>query len=187
VSSVSQTHPLDPSRTLVVGTSGSGKTTFAAALAKRLGYPHIELDAFFWKPCPPRWESRGAQEFTEGLAPEIARECWIADGNHRAARDLLIARATCVIWLRYPLPLVFARALRRTVRRVATREPSHGGNVETFAGAFLSFDGIPWWVLRMHRRRTWEFTDTGLRARVPVHELQSPAQAAAFLHEVGSP
>lgn len=31
-------------RVSVIGASGSGKTTFAAALAERMGVPHIELD-----------------------------------------------------------------------------------------------------------------------------------------------
>ena len=36
----------------VVGTSCSGKTTLARAIAGRLGLPYTELDALFWG---PRW------------------------------------------------------------------------------------------------------------------------------------
>ena len=36
-----------PRRINVVGTSGSGKTTVAGAIAERLGLPHIEMDALF--------------------------------------------------------------------------------------------------------------------------------------------
>jgi adenylate kinase family enzyme len=35
---------------VVVGTSAVGKTTLAAALSRRLGVPHIELDALYWGP-----------------------------------------------------------------------------------------------------------------------------------------
>jgi adenylate kinase family enzyme len=33
----------------VVGSTGSGKTTFARALAEKLGVPHVEIDALFWQ------------------------------------------------------------------------------------------------------------------------------------------
>ena len=36
-------------RVNVVGTSASGKTTFARALAERLGVRHVELDALHWQ------------------------------------------------------------------------------------------------------------------------------------------
>ena len=34
----------------VVGTSGSGKSTFSQVLANKLNYPYLEMDAMFWKP-----------------------------------------------------------------------------------------------------------------------------------------
>ncbi len=37
-------------RIVVVGTTGSGKTTLAAQLALIAGCPHIELDALHWEP-----------------------------------------------------------------------------------------------------------------------------------------
>lgn len=37
-------------RVLVVGRSGSGKTTTARRIAGELGIPHIELDALHWGP-----------------------------------------------------------------------------------------------------------------------------------------
>jgi AAA domain len=39
-----------PPKIAVVGTSGSGKTTVARELARRLGVPHVELDALYHGP-----------------------------------------------------------------------------------------------------------------------------------------
>jgi hypothetical protein len=46
--------------------------------------------------------------------------------------------------------LTFARALRRTLRRVATGERLFAGNFETFGRAFLSRESILWWVVQSH-------------------------------------
>ena len=34
----------------VIGTSGSGKSSFSKRLAEKLDVPYIELDALHWKP-----------------------------------------------------------------------------------------------------------------------------------------
>lgn len=42
----------------VVGTSGSGKSTFARMLANQLNAPYIEMDALHWL---PEWRSKDMQ------------------------------------------------------------------------------------------------------------------------------
>ncbi len=46
----------------VIGTSGSGKSTFSCALAQKLAIPYIELDSLFWKPS---WSGSSDAEFFE--------------------------------------------------------------------------------------------------------------------------
>jgi len=46
-------------RVSVVGTVGSGKTTFARALARKLDVPYVELDELNWG---PRWTQASAEE-----------------------------------------------------------------------------------------------------------------------------
>jgi len=49
-------------RISVIGTSGSGKTTFANKLAGILRIPHVELDALYWE---ANWEKDWARRFPE--------------------------------------------------------------------------------------------------------------------------
>ena len=47
-------------RILVMGSSGSGKSTFAHRLSAIIGIPTVSLDALFWK---PGWVESDATEF----------------------------------------------------------------------------------------------------------------------------
>lgn len=59
-------------RIVVVGTSGSGKTTMARRLAERLGYPHVELDALYWE---PHWTPAPVEVFRERVRQAIRPAC----------------------------------------------------------------------------------------------------------------
>src|SRR4051794_5544022 len=120
-------------RVSVVGVSGSGKTSMAAALAARGGVPHIELDALHWE---PHWVMAETDVFRARVAAAIARPTWVADGNYSKVRDLVWARADTVVWLDYPFAVSFARLIRRTVRRSVFRERLWNGNRERLREQF---------------------------------------------------
>jgi adenylate kinase family enzyme len=63
----------------VIGPTGSGKTTFARALAEKLGVAHIELDALFWN---PGWVESSADELRARVEPLLAADGWVVDGNY---------------------------------------------------------------------------------------------------------
>ncbi|WP_413699614.1 shikimate kinase [Psychromonas sp. KJ10-10] len=44
----------------VIGTSGSGKSTFSQKLALKLNYPYLEMDNMFWK---ANWVESSNEEF----------------------------------------------------------------------------------------------------------------------------
>src|SRR5690242_19165189 len=65
-------------RILVMGSSGSGKSTFARRLSGITGIPMVSVDALFWKPGSVE---SGTEEFHERLAAAARQPRWIMDGN----------------------------------------------------------------------------------------------------------
>ena len=115
--------PRDPQNTLagcerilILGRTGSGKTTLARELAAALGVPHVELDALYFGPDLSRAPLDVLRERTSAA---IAGERWVTDGNKRAVRDLVWPRADTIVWLDYPVWVSLRRLARRA--RLANR------------------------------------------------------------------
>ena len=176
----------DLARVVVVGTSCSGKSTFARDLARRLETEHVELDALFWL---PGWTKPDEDDFRSLVEKQVSGDRWVVDGNYRGVRDIVWARATAVIWLDYPFRLILWRSLKRTISRAVTREEICNGNRESFRKSFLSRDSILLWVIKsdrsMRRRYQALFTDD-IHANAARIRLSRPADAAAFLARVTS-
>jgi adenylate kinase family enzyme len=176
--------PLDLTRVVVVGTSCAGKTTLARRLAGILGSEHVELDSVYWG---PGWTPR--PDFIETVLATVQRPRWVIDGNYSAARDIIWRRSSAIVWLDYSFGRVFSRALRRTARRIITRERLYAGNRETVRKALFDADGIPWWVIRTYgkrRRELPEFFKSPQYGHAAVIQLDRPAAAEAFLVAVSA-
>jgi adenylate kinase family enzyme len=164
----------------VIGSTGSGKTTFADALAQRLGLLHVELDALFWQ---PGWVMSSADELRERVGAAIACEGWVVDGNYSSRLGTsILEQADQVVWLDLPLRTTFWRLLRRTLRRLRTRELLWGGNTESFRNAFLSRDSILLFALRTYR--PGRQARTKLVADYPHVRLRSAREVARYLEDV---
>src|ERR1700730_12536180 len=118
-------------RIAVVGTSGAGKTTLSGRLASRLGYPHIELDAF---QHGPNWQQATVEELRERTDPARAGDRGVCDGNYEAVRDLVWGRADQLVWLDYERPLIMVRVVRRSVWRGGARQATGEENTAGVRG-----------------------------------------------------
>jgi adenylate kinase family enzyme len=122
-------------RVNVKGTSGSGKTTFAQELARRLDLRFVELDALHHG---PDWYQPTAEEFRARVLEAMARlpNGWVIDGNYEAKLgDTVIGAADTIVWLDLPLTLKLRRVGRRTRERIRDDVELWNGNKETWRNA----------------------------------------------------
>ncbi len=96
-----------------MGCSGSGKSTFATALAARLGVPYVSLDGMFWK---PGWVEPDKAEFGADVAAVAGGDAWVIDGNYPShAGALRRERADAVCLLDLPRLTCLAGVIRRSI------------------------------------------------------------------------
>lgn len=165
-------------RVIVIGTTGSGKTTFARALAQSMQVPHGEQDAWNHQ---PDWKMAPTAQFRAQVDLFTIQDAWVMDGNYSKARDIGWARADTLVWLDYPAWVVYPRIVRRTLQRVITRQELWNGNRETWRGA-LAPDGPLRWFWQTHWKRRRE--TPALVAEYPnltLVRLRTPQAAARWL------
>jgi adenylate kinase family enzyme len=170
-----------PSRIVVVGTTGSGKTTTARRIGEIIGAPHVELDALHWE---SNWTEADTETFRRRIVEATAGERWVVDGNYAKGRDLVWPRAELIVWLDYSIARIFRHLFFRTTRRIVTQEELWAGNRERFRTGFLSRESLFVWALQTHwkKRKTYpkEFASPEL-AHVRIVRLRSARATNAFL------
>ena len=171
------------SRYLVQGVSGSGKSTFATALAAALDAPYLELDSLFHQ---PGWTPLELEEFRTSVRRVVEEDRWVVDGNYSQVRDLVWDRADVVIFLDLSRSLVMQRVIRRTLSRLLRRQVLWHGNRESWRNLFSgdpSINIILWsWTThaKYHRLVPAEARAQCDHAEVVV--LRRPRDVRAFLN-----
>ena len=170
----------------VVGTSGSGKSTFARRLADTLNLPHYQLDQLYWK---PGWKESSEEEFFPKLQEVTDGPGWVIDGNYLFTIPIKWQRVQLVIWLDLSFPHTIVRVTKRTIRRVVTQQELWPGtdNRESFDKSFLSRESIIWWAISTHRenRRIYsEMMKSQEYAHIPFVRLRSPREVNQWLNSL---
>jgi adenylate kinase family enzyme len=103
-----------PSRIIIFGRPGSGKSTFALQLHNTTKIPLYHLDAYFYV---ANWQERNYEEFLGILQRLIEKDEWIIDGNYLESLEIRYSNADIVLYFNYPRWLCFARILKRFFKR----------------------------------------------------------------------
>jgi energy-coupling factor transporter ATP-binding protein EcfA2 len=143
-------------RILILGRTGSGKTTLARELAAAIGVPHVELDALFFG---PNFSTAPLPVLRHRTSAAIAGDRWVTDGNKRVVRDLVWPRADTVIWLDYPLVVSLWRLGKRAVWRTSVLK-AQAAETDRKAGLprqFLSAAKGVLTALRSHKGQRHEY------------------------------
>ena len=136
----------------MVGTSGSGKTYVAEALAAKLGYTYISNDAIIWR---PNWQETPHTERVQQIEAATRAESWTYDGNLYARNPDdrgVMQRCDTIVWLDLPRWQVWSQVIRRTLRRIWTQEELWNGNRESLRILFLR-NSVIWWSVKSFARR----------------------------------
>ncbi|WP_332605732.1 adenylate kinase [Acinetobacter sp. ESBL14] len=172
----------------VVGTSASGKTTFARQLAQKLAVAHIEMDDLFWL---DDWQETPDQEFFAKLQAQMeqATAGWVLDGNYSRAQDLKLRYVDTIIWLDYSFSLNLYRSVKRAISRAVTQKRlwANSNNRESFKSSFLSKDSIILWMISHHaknRKKYLTMMNDPQYQQIRFVHLSSPKQAAEFLQQI---
>lgn len=171
-------------RVAVIGGSCTGKSTLSRELARRLGVPHVELDALHHE---AGWHEAPAEVLQARVDAALAAapDGWVVDGNYQAKLGTsVVERADTVVLLDLPRRVALRRVLWRTAGRVVTRKELWHGNRETLRSTF-SRDSIVWWVIRQHGsyEKKWLPRLQPL-TNVALVRLRSPRQVRAWIHSI---
>jgi adenylate kinase family enzyme len=122
-------------RTVVVGVSASGKSTFARKLSQKTRTLLIHMDTIWWK---PGWTEVGEEEASEQIKSIISATEWIIEGYiPKDARAAVFERADTILYLDYS-PLVASwRYIKRWWRHRKNPRPELEGSPEKFNFNFL--------------------------------------------------
>ena len=173
-------------RIVVVGTTGSGKTTVAGRLAGCLHIPHIELDALHWE---ANWSHVTDEELRKRIDAATRLDAWVVDGNYGVTRNITWPRAQAVIWLDYPLWTVFWQLWRRILKRWWTKELLWGNNREHLLVHFKlwSDDSLIKWLFKTYWRRKRDYPHLFARpeyAHLKVIQLRRPKETETWFNSL---
>ncbi|MEB6551329.1 AAA family ATPase [Heyndrickxia sporothermodurans] len=114
-----------PNRIHIIGSVGSGKTTLARSLSKKLNIPFYELDNVVWIRTKSGDVQRGQKERDKYLTDIVRSEAWIIEGVHHPWVSPSWEKADLIIFLDTDYSIRTYRIIKRYIRQKLGREKAN--------------------------------------------------------------
>ncbi|WP_125766321.1 AAA family ATPase [Lapidilactobacillus wuchangensis] len=157
----------------LIGSPGSGKSTFAKALAKQTNWPVLSLD-YYWHQMDYSDAARAKllQIQTDFMAQH---DNWVIDGNYSQTMAPRMAQADLTIWFQVSRTVAIKRVIGRSlqVRHNGHNRPEMAPNFEEH------FDRDYWDFLKF----IWHYPQTHNQYVRDLHQKIAPNQPLLLLHQ----
>jgi len=107
-------------RIFILGTVGSGKTSLARELSRKLNIEHYDLDDIFW--TKKFNKKRNEKQRDKLLKNIICKKKWIIEGVYTDWIDEGIKKGDVIIILDIPFRSLFYRITKRTLKKEKSKQ-----------------------------------------------------------------
>ena len=131
-------------RICIIGGSGTGKTTLANNLGKKLNLPIYHIDGIHHL---PNWEIRDKDERDKIILQKADEERWIIDGTYHSTLKKRLEKADYVIYLDYSTIAQIKGVLGRFIKNGGKEKEEIPGCNERMNWEFF------WWVVKWRKNK----------------------------------
>lgn len=143
----------------IIGSPGSGKSTFAARLGKILNIPVHHLDRHMFE---PDGKKRDKQEFIEIQKAMLEEKAWVIEGCSFSTFEMRFAKADILIYFHFPRLVCVLRLFKR---------------VFNYRGEFGGLRAVTWEILKY----SWNF-DKEKRGKIEELRKRYPQTSFRIFH-----
>jgi adenylate kinase family enzyme len=162
-------------RIMIIGRSGSGKSTFAVKLSKIVNIPIFHLDKYFFE---SNWIERNYNDFLAMQIEMVAKSNWIIDGNSTRSYELRYKRADLCLYFNFPRWLCYWRVLKRLFDKDPNIDDRAPDCQETVRWPLLKY----MWSFEARVNPILQLLQSKY-PHVPIIELQSDDDVSQFFHQ----
>jgi adenylate kinase family enzyme len=135
-------------KVLILGCSGSGKSTFSNQLSKVENLPVIHLDSLYWK---PGWIASTEIEWNQIIEEIVRKDKYIMDGNYSQTLTIRMKDADTIFFFDFSRYLCIYRAIkRRIINHGKTRNDMAEGCIEKIDLEFIK------WIWNFKKRSRYK-------------------------------